>query len=392
MTKINKLTKDILSAIRESIGTDPQPLHAPSFSLTEINYLSECIESTYVSSVGSFVGKFERMLADYTGAKYAIATVNGTAALHVALKIVGVSKNDEVLIPALTFIATANAVSYCNAIPHFVEAESESMGIDVKKLRSYLHNISEIKNGECINRITNRRIKAIVPMHTFGHPSNLDDLLKLCDEFQIVLVEDAAESLGSLYKDRHTGTFGAVGTLSFNGNKILTTGGGGAILTNSLELATQARHLTTTGKLPHKWEFNHDVVGFNYRMPNLNAALGCAQMEKITNFIELKRDLFCRYNESFSNIKGVALIREPKECRSNYWLQTLVLDQEYAHLRDEILRETNNVGLMTRPAWSILSNSIPYAGSPKMDLVFTKTLASRIINIPSSPNLMSASI
>ena len=388
MTSNDYLPSKVVSAIREVVGNGTHPLHQPSFSSLEISTVSECIESTFVSSSGYFVDKFENTLAEYTGAKFAVAVVNGTSALHLALKVAGVASGDEVLIPALSFIATANAVSYCNAVPHFVEVESVTLGIDADKLEKYLEATSEVINSECFNRITNRRISALVPMHTFGHPSNLERLLEICRQFNIVLIEDAAESLGSRYQDKHTGTFGTMGVFSFNGNKILTTGGGGAVVTDSHELAVKLKHLSTTGKVSHKWEFNHDVIGFNYRMPNLNAALGCAQFTKLSRFIESKRELYTRYKESFSQIEGMHLFGESRNTYSNYWLQTLVLDESFAHHRDGILQQTNEVGLMCRPAWALLSDSIPYANTPRMDLTFTRSLASRIINIPSSPDLI----
>jgi len=388
MNSNDNLPTEVVSAIRQVVGNGKHTLHQPSFSSLEVSMVSECIESTFVSSSGYFVDKFEKSLAEYTGANFAVAVVNGTSALHLALNVAEVSAGDEVLIPALSFIATANAVSYCNAIPHFVEVESETLGIDADKLERYLVSICELRDSECFNRITNRRIRALVPMHTFGHPSNLERLLEVCKQFNIVLIEDAAESLGSLYKGKHTGTIGTMGVFSFNGNKILTTGGGGAVVTDSQELARKLKHLSTTGKVSHKWEFNHDVIGFNYRMPNLNAALGCAQFTKLTKFIESKRELYLRYKSAFLQIDGITLFGEAKDTYSNYWLQTIILDESVAHQRDSILQQTHEVGLMCRPAWTLLSDLEPYFETPRMDLSFTRSLASRIINIPSSPDLI----
>ena len=382
------LADAVVGAIRQVVGPGPTALHEPSFDGNEWIYLKECLDSTYVSSVGKFVDQFENELSSYTGAKYAISVVNGTAALQIALKLSGVQSGDEVLIPALTFVATANAVAYCDAIPHFVDSEARTLGIDAPKLREYLNGISSQQSGKCINTATGRVIRALVPMHTFGNPSDMESLLSIAHDFNIVLVEDAAESLGSLYQGQHTGTFGLLGTLSFNGNKTITTGGGGAILTNSEALARHAKHLTTTAKLPHTWEFLHDEVGYNYRMPNINAALGCAQLEQLTSKLAAKRQLFLRYQNAFADIKGVTLFKEPENCRSSYWLQSLVLDERESDNRNLILQATNNAGIMTRPVWVLLSELAPYTQSPCMDLSTSHSLSRRIINIPSSPGLM----
>jgi aminotransferase in exopolysaccharide biosynthesis len=364
-------------------------LHEPSFKGNEWLYLKECLDSTYVSSVGKFVDQFEDELSKYTGAKHAILVVNGTAALQIALKLAGVMADDEVLIPALTFVATANAVTYCNATPHFVESEEGTLGIDAAKLRAYLTSNTSQYSGQCINKKTGKVIRALVPMHTFGHPSELETLLAIARDFNIALVEDAAESLGSYYNGQHTGTFGLLGTLSFNGNKTITTGGGGAILTNNPDLARRAKHLTITAKLPHAWEFRHDEVGYNYRMPNINAALGCAQLEELPGKLSAKRNLFKRYESAFAKIQGVSLFTEPKNCRSNYWLQTLLLDEKQSENRDLVLETTNAAGIMTRPAWVLMNNLAPFKSSPSMDLTTAESLSRRIINIPSSPGLVS---
>lgn len=387
MSPPNALVNDVITAIRSVVGSSQVALHEPSFEGNEWIYLKECLDSTYVSSVGKFVDQFEEDLANYTGAKYAISVVNGTAALQIALKLAGVQPDNEVLIPALTFVATANAVTYCNAVPHFVDCEELTLGIDTTKLRKYLQENSLQHSGQCINFITGRVIRALVPMHTFGHPSDIEGLLSIARDFNLVLVEDAAESLGSYYHGQHTGTFGLFGTLSFNGNKTITTGGGGAILTNSESMARHAKHLTTTAKLPHAWEFSHDEIGYNYRMPNINAALGCAQLEQLHAKLAAKRDLFSRYHDAFKSIKGVTLFREPQNCQSNYWLQCLVLDEKESENRNQILESTNKVGIMTRPAWMLLNELIPFRDLPSMDLSAAYSLAGRIINIPSSPGL-----
>ena len=381
------LVNDVVGALRSVVGSSPVALHEPSFEGNEWLYLKECLDSTFVSSVGKFVDRFEADLADYTGSKYAISVVNGTAALQIALKLAGVEANHEVLIPALTFVATANAVTYCNAIPHFVDSERKTLGIDALKLREYLQENSSQQSGFCINNKTGRVIRALVPMHTFGHPSDIEGLLSIARDFNLALVEDAAESLGSFYQGQHTGTFGLFGTLSFNGNKTITTGGGGAIITNDDSLARYAKHLTTTAKIPHAWEFRHDEVGYNYRMPNINAALGCAQLEQLSSKLTAKRDLFSRYRAAFADIEGVTLFKEPQNCQSNYWLQTLVLDKDESDLRNKLLEATNLIGIMTRPVWEPLNDLVPYRNSPSMDLSSTQLISSLVINIPSSPGL-----
>jgi len=381
------LGKNIVAALVSAIGPGPATLHEPSFDGNEWRYLKECLDSTYVSSVGNFVDEFEQQLILFTGAKYAVAMVNGTAALHIALLLAGVKPNDEVLIPALTFVATANAVSYCGAIPHFIDSEIKSFGIDAAKLRSYLRENTIVNRGLCINKTSQRVIKALVPMHVFGHPCNLSELLDISKEFNIALVEDAAESLGSHYDGRHTGTFGIMGVLSFNGNKTITTGGGGALLTNHGELAKLAKHLSTTAKRPHAWEYNHDSVGYNYRMPNLNAALGCAQLENLPELLNLKRKLALSYVKAFSGVEGCIFKTEEEGCKSNYWLQTIVLNSASYSLRNEILREINECGFMARPAWNLLNTLKHFENMPRMNLSGAEDLEKRIINIPSSPKL-----
>ncbi len=309
-------------------------LHEPFFGGNEWNYVKECIDSGWVSSVGQYVNRFEDALAEFTGVKYAVATVNGTAALHISLKLAGVEPNDEVLIPDMTFVATANALNYLGAIPHFVDISETTLGLDPYKLDDYLKEIVNVRNDGSINKFTGRRIKAVVPMHAFGHPVDLDPLIEVCIKYQLELIEDAAESLGSYYKGRHTGNWGKISALSFNGNKVVTTGGGGAILTNDINIAKQAKHITTTAKLPHKWNFNHDQVGYNYRLPNINAALGCAQLEQLPTFLEKKRSLAEQYQRAFNLIKGITFFTEPEFAKSNYWLNVLLLDRENSHYRD----------------------------------------------------------
>ena len=381
------LPQSVVEAIRSVAGTEQAALHEPTFDGNEWVYLKECLDLGFVSSVGKFVDRFERELENYTGSNHAIAVVNGTSALHIALKLAGVMNGDEVIVPALTFVATGNAISYLGATPHFVDSESRSLGIDPEKLKQYLKINARVKDGVCINLHTRRIIRAMVPMHTFGHPSEMSKLIEIAEEFQLKVVEDSAESIGSLYQGKHTGTIGELGILSFNGNKSITTGGGGAILTNDLQLATRARSLTTTAKIQHKWEFKHEEIAFNYRMPNINAALGCAQLEMITSKINAQRELYEKYRKSFENVSGIKLLKEPIGSFSNYWLQTLLLDVPSRSTRDAILEATNNEGFATRPAWELLSNLPQFEGSPSSDLEQAFELANRIINIPSSPKV-----
>lgn len=388
MAAPRNLPKEIVQAIESVVGVGPVALHEPCFRGNEWAYLKECLDSTFVSSVGKFVDQFEDELAAFTGAKRAVSVVNGTAALHVALRLAGVEAGDEVLLPALTFIATANAVSYCNAMPHFVDSEERSLGMDAQALRAYLTNTTEMRSGYCFNRNTGRVIRAMVPMHTFGHPADIEALCAVAHDFRLQLIEDAAESLGSSVHGRHTGNFGLLGTLSFNGNKTITTGGGGAILTNDLELGARAKHLTTTAKLMHRWNFVHDEVGYNYRLPNLNAALGCAQLEQLQGFLADKRRLYEHYKTAYADIEGVLLVSEPEGCISNYWLQTLLLDESTADQRDEILAATNEAGLMTRPVWTLMHKLPMYSKAPKSPLPVAESLERRLINIPSSSSLI----
>lgn len=359
-------------------------LHEPEFSGNEWSYVKECLDTGWVSSVGKYVDLFEKKLADFTGATHAIATVNGTAALHTALVLAGVKPGDEVIVPTLTFVATANAVCFCGADPHFADSEEKTLGLDPVKLDSYLSGIATAGADGAYNRHTRKRIAAVVCMHTFGHPVDLDELLKVCQRFQIPLIEDAAESLGSYYKGRHTGNHGVLSVLSFNGNKTVTTGGGGAVLTNDSTLAAAAKHLTTTAKIPHKWAYEHDRIAFNYRLPNINAALGCAQLEQLLGFIKNKRTLADRYRDVFKSLAGLEFVSEPEESQSNYWLNALLLSLDNASQRDPILQATNDAGLMTRPTWTPMHELEIFSRFPRMDLTVASSLSKRLINIPSS--------
>jgi perosamine synthetase len=383
------LPQSIVRAIADVVGTAAVPLHEPRFRGNEWAYLKESLDSTFVSSVGAFVERFEADLAAYTGAGRAVAVVNGTAALHVALRLAGVESGDQVLLPALTFVATANAVAYCQAVPHFVDSETRSLGMDAVALREHLRASSEMRAGLCIHRASGQVIRAMVPVHTFGHPADMPALLAVAHDFGIAVVEDAAESLGSSIGGQHTGTFGKLGTLSFNGNKTITTGGGGAVLTNDLALGARAKHLTTTAKQPHRWAFNHDELGYNYRLPNLNAALGCAQMEQLPQFLAEKRRLYQAYSGRFADVQGVRLMDEPAGCRSNFWLQALLLDEALADQRDAVLGATNDAGLMTRPVWTLMHRLGHFANAPRAPLPVAESLERRLINIPSSAGLVS---
>jgi len=357
------------------------PLHEPRFIGNEKKYLNECIDSTFVSSVGAYVDRFEKEFALHVGSKYAIATVNGTAALHVSLVLMGVGKEDEVITQPLTFIATCNAITYCGAKPVFVDVDKETLGLSPEALRTFLDENAQIKENQCINKTTGKVIKACVPMHSFGHPCRIDEIKALCDTWHIALIEDAAESLGSYYKGKHTGTFGKVGAFSFNGNKIITSGGGGVIVTDDEALAKRAKHMTTTAKVPHKWEFVHDEVGFNYRLPNLNAALLVAQLEQVNYFLENKRALAKIYEDFFKDW-GVKFIKEPKDSKANYWLNAIMLENKKQ--RDFFLEYTNSHGIMTRPIWTLMNKLEMFKACQCGDLSNALYLEERIVNIPSS--------
>ena len=360
------------------------PLHEPKFIGNEKAYLNDCVDSTYVSSVGAYVDRFERLITEYTGIKYAVATVNGVAALHVALKLVGVSQGDEVITQPLSFIATCNAISYCGAKPVFVDVDYDTLGMSPESLRTFLQLNTTNTNLACINNKTGKKISAVVPMHTFGHPCRIDEIAKICEEFNIPLIEDAAESLGSFYQGKHTGSFGKLAALSFNGNKTITTGGGGMIITNDEALAKRAKHITTTAKQPHPYEFFHDDIGYNYRLPNINAALGCAQMESLPKLLESKRDIANAYAKFFSE-SNPKFVKEPIQTSSNYWLNALVLEDKQA--RENFLKDLNNAGVMSRPIWRLMNELPMFRDCQSADLTNSKWLEERVVNIPSSARL-----
>ncbi len=383
------LTEKIVTAVGEVVGNAERPvaLHAPKFTDESMGNLRDCITTGWVSSGGAFVTEFENLTAAYTGAAHAIAVVNGTAALHAALRLAGVGRDDEVVMPALTFVATANAATYQHAIPHFADVEPATMGLDPAKLDARLETIGERRSDGLYNKQTNRRIAAIVPMHTFGHPVDIVGLLAVAEKHGVPIVEDAAESLGSTYRGRHTGTFGRIGILSYNGNKILTTGGGGMILTNDPELADEARHLTTTAKAPHPYEYVHDRAGFNYRMPNVNAAIGCAEMKQLDETVAAKRRLHARYAEVFADLDDIDLFTGPDHAECNCWLNAIVLAPGCAELRNPVIEALNEAKLQARPIWRPMHTLEMYRGCPADDLSVTMDLAARVINVPSSAYL-----
>ncbi len=357
------------------------PLHEPKFIGNEKKYLNDCIDSTFVSSVGKYVDKFEKEFASYVGSKYAIATVNGTSALHISLLLADVKAEDEVITQPLTFIATCNAISYIGAKPVFVDVDLDTMGLSPKFLQEFLEKNCELVDNHCINKTTNKIIKACVPMHTFGHPCRIDEIKDICDKWHISLVEDAAESLGSYYKGKHTGTFGKLGAFSFNGNKIITSGGGGVIVTDDEKLAQRAKHLTTTAKVPHPYEYRHDEIGYNYRMPNINAALLVAQLEQVDKFLENKRDLASKYEEFFNANSEIKFVKEPQNSKSNYWLQAVILKDIAS--RNKFLDYTNKQGVMTRPIWKLMNELEMFKDCQCVNLENAKYLEDRVVNISS---------
>lgn len=376
----------VVDFIHELYGTtDFVPLSVPKFMGNEKKYLEECIDTTFVSSVGKFVDRFEEETARCTGAKKAVVCVSGTNALHMSLMLCGVERDDEVLTQALTFIATCNALSYIGAHPVFLDVDRSTMGLSPDAMKEWLVKNSEMRNGVCYNKHTGRRVKACVPMHTFGHPVRIEELATLCEEYHIELVEDAAESIGSKYKGRHTGTFGKVGAISFNGNKTITTGGGGMMLFQDEELGKLAKHITTQAKVPHRWEFVHDHIGYNYRMPNINAALGCAQLEHLDEFVASKREVAKEYAAFFKNVNGIDFFEEPEDCFSNYWLNVVILKDKAAQL--EFLEYTNDHGVMTRPVWELMNRLEMFKDCENDGLKNTVWFAERVVNIPSSVRL-----
>jgi perosamine synthetase len=373
---------DVVDFVRSIYGKEGFiPLHEPLFIGNEKQYINECIDSTYVSSVGKFVDIFEEKIAEYTGSNFAVATTNGTSALHISLLLADVSEDDEVITQPLTFIATCNAITYCGGNPIFVDVDKETIGLSPDSLNYFLSEHAVIKNNQCLNKTTGKIIKACVPMHTFGHSCRISDIKEICDKYKIILIEDAAESLGSFYNGKHTGTFGSLGVLSFNGNKIITGGGGGCIITDDEVLAKRAKHLTTTAKVPHKWEYTHDMIGYNYRMPNLNAALLLAQLENLENFLLNKRELAMVYKDFFAD-KPYLFVEESAKSQSNYWLNTIILKDKKQ--RDLLLDEANSKGVMMRPIWTLMNKLSMFKHAQCSELANVEWLEERVVNIPSS--------
>ena len=374
-------------AATNQVTAGEAPLHTPEIAGNEWAYVKECLDTEWISTAGSFVDRFEREIETITGAAHAIATINGTAALHAGLLALGAKPDDEVLVPALTFAGSANAIAHAGAHPHFIDIEMATLGLDPAKLEKRLAVIAERWNDICINRETGRPIRAVMAVHIFGHPCRIDKIIDVAAHWGLPVIEDTAESLGSFYQGRHTGTFGRLGALSFNGNKIVTAGGGGCVITDDAATADQLRHLTTTAKQPHRWEFIHDAVGYNYRLPNINAALGCAQLERLENFLARKAQIASAYRAAFASLDGVSIFEAPKHCRSNYWLNVILLDEDKASMRDPLLAAFHDQGIEARPAWRPLHLLAPFADAPKSDLDCSEQIYRRLINLPSSPRL-----
>jgi len=393
MRDARPLPETFLARLRQVLGDGtPVALHEPEFRGNEWAYVKECIDTGWVSSVGKFVDTFEAKLCEVTGARHAVAVVNGTAALQIALHLAGVGEGDEVFTPALTFVGTANAVVHCGGVPHFVDSSAATLGMDPAALDKHLGAIAERTAGGWRNKATGRRLAAILPMHAFGHPVDLDALAQVAARYGLPIVEDAAESIGSTYKGRHTGTFGKVGVLSFNGNKTVTTGGGGAILTEDAGLARLGKHLTTTAKKPHKWEFVHDAVAFNYRLPNINAALGCAQLERLGDFVRRKRRLADAYRKAFDGVDGLVFVSEPAHSQSNYWLNAVRLESADLQVRDALLGAANDAGYHCRPIWTLMHKLPMYRDHPRADVAVAEYLEAAVINLPSSAALADARV
>jgi dTDP-4-amino-4,6-dideoxygalactose transaminase len=375
---------DIVNTVKEVVGNKTIYLHEPSFNVKEAKYVNNCLRTNMVSSIGPYVNLFEKMIQDYTKSKYCIATSTGTSALHASLYLSGVISGDEVLMPSFNFIASANATIYLGASPIFLDIEKKTLGLDPFCLQDFLKNNTYQHSGKCINKKTNKIIKALILLHTFGHPADLDKIIKILRKHNILLIEDAAESIGSYYYGKHVGTFGTFGVLSFNGNKTITTGGGGMIMTNLKSAAKLARHIVNTAKVNHKWSYKYDQLGYNYRMPNINAAIGCAQIEKIEYFIKRKRKLFFRYKKKFNKFKNLVIFEEPKGCRSNYWLQTLIFNKPDEIFKKKLLKACYDKKIYIRPAWNLLHTNMHLKKYQIDNLSKSNQIFSSLINLPSS--------
>ncbi len=381
----NNFSKKLTSAIKRITKRKKSYLHEPYFDNDEVKTLNKCVKSTFVSSVGPDVKNFEKKISKLTGSRYVVAVINGTSALHLSLKLIGADRDSEILIPSLNFVAGANAIKYCEATPHFVDSDENSLCVDYYKLKKYLKKQTFIKNGNCYNKTTKKKIIGLILVHVFGNSNKVPEIKKLCDRYKINLVEDAAEAIGSYYKKKHLGTFGKIGILSFNGNKPITTGGGGAILTNDKKIAKKALNLSTTGKVPHEWKLEYNSVAFNYRLPNLNASLGLAQLKKIKKILSAKKNLYFKYKKVFNQFTELKLLDTPKFCKSNYWLNTLILKSESFSKRNYIINYLNKYGVQARPTWKLLHKLPHFSKCPKMNLKISEKMEKKIINIPSSP-------
>ena len=381
---MHKISKKIVKIFKKKIKLNKVYLHEPDLNKSDSVYLKDCINQNAVSAAGKFIQKFENKILNLTKAKYAISTNSGTSALHISCILMNVKENDEVLVPAFTFVATANAIKYCGAIPHFIDIEENHFGVNVNKLDNYLKEISIKKGNFCFNKKTGRKIKAIMPVHVFGHFMKINELIKLAKKYNLSIIEDAAEAIGSYYKNKHAGTFGHIGVLSFNGNKTITCGAGGVILTNNKKVAQKARHLIANAKIAHPYNYIHDEVGFNYRMANLNAALGYSQIKRIKKILKKKRKLFNFYNKIFKGNTYFKLINEPKKSKSNFWLQTILINEKYSKFTEKIIEDLNDKKIYVRPGWELMNNLKHFKNCPKMDLSIAKRICKRIINIPSS--------
>ena len=385
---MNKISKELIKIFKTKFKFKSLYLHEPDLDKSEINYLKNCIINNEVSTQGKFVKKFEDKISKLTGAKYTITTNSGTSALHISCILMNIKENDEVLVPAFTFVGTVNAVRYCGAIPHFVDIEEQNLGINVKKLASYLNRVTIKKKNFCINKLTGRKIKVIIPVHIFGHPTKIVELIELARKFNLSIIEDAAEAIGSYYDNKHLGTFGDIGVLSFNGNKTITCGSGGAILTNNKNIAQKARHLISTAKIAHSYNYVHNQVGYNYRMSNLHAALGYSQIKRIKKILKNKRKLFSFYNKIFKKNLFFKLVNEPKKSKSNFWLQTILINEKYSKFIHQIIKDLNEQKIYVRPGWELMTNLNYFKNCPKMDVSIAEKICKRIINIPSSSFLI----
>ena len=383
---MNNLSKKILSFFKNK--KKPIYLHEPSIDKKDINEVSKCISSKMISSKGNYVKKFEEKIKKFTKSKYCTAVSNGTVGIFLSLKCLDIKEQDEVLVPAITFVATANAVRHCGAVPHFVDIKLDHLSIDVDKLDKYLQAISIKKNGYCFNKNTNRYIKAIIPVHIFGHSCDIDNIIKISKKYNFKIVEDATEALGSFYKNKHLGNYGDLGVFSFNGNKIISTGGGGAIVTNNKKLASKVNHLASTAKVAHPYRYIHDEIGYNFKLPAINASLGCSQISKLKLLIKKKRELYFHYKNFFKNVDGIKLVSNPKKCVSNFWLQTIILDKNNLNIKEKIIKDCHRYGVYVRPVWDILPKLKMYKKCPKMNLSASKEAYNSIINLPSSSNLV----